>query len=79
MTRACILFLVVTIVYTYGQSDRKSSLTFVIDVTTSMKDVITKVEQHSNDIFDAVLESNEPYIENFVLVTFADIGKFVCM
>lgn len=72
------LFLILAVVYTNGQNDRKSSLTFVIDVTKSMRTVIKQVEEHANAIFDAVLESSEPYIENFVLTTFADPGKCNC-
>lgn len=56
--------------------DEKSSLTFVIDDTGSMTDDIRQVKIGANAIFDTVLDSNESQIENFVLVTFNDPGKF---
>lgn len=75
MTLACIIFFIISIVCINGQNDRKSSLTFVIDVTNSMEIVRKQVEQHANVIFDTVAASNNSFIDNFVLVTFADTGK----
>ncbi|XP_038218714.1 hemicentin-1-like [Zerene cesonia] len=53
-------------------SEVKGSLTFVIDDTGSMDPEIRKLILKSRQVFEAVLKSNSPAIENFVLVTFND-------
>ncbi|CAK1542611.1 unnamed protein product [Leptosia nina] len=52
--------------------DNKVSLTFVIDDTYSMDKEIEQVKARTNEVFDAVLDTNSSLIENFVLVTFND-------
>lgn len=52
----------------------KSSLTFVIDDTGSMWNDIDQVKEKTNEVFDAVLNSNASKIDDFVLVTFNDPG-----
>ncbi|CAG9571838.1 unnamed protein product [Danaus chrysippus] len=48
------------------------SLTFVIDDTGSMSDDIDQVKARTNEVFDAVLNSNASKIDEFLLVTFND-------
>ncbi|KAI8440936.1 hypothetical protein MSG28_009233 [Choristoneura fumiferana] len=55
-----------------GRSELKSSLTFVIDDTGSMRNDISQVKHGANAIFDTVMNSNASQIEDFVLVTFND-------
>ncbi|XP_061380842.1 hemicentin-1-like isoform X2 [Danaus plexippus] len=56
----------------------KSSLTFVIDDTGSMWNDIDQVKEKTNEVFDAVLNSNASKIDDFVLVTFNDPDAKVC-
>lgn len=69
-------FLCVIINEIKGKSNLKSSLTFVIDDTGSMKNDISAVKRNAYDIFDTVLKSEASQIEDFVLVTFNDPGEF---
>ncbi|XP_045505024.1 hemicentin-1-like [Colias croceus] len=55
-------------------SELKSSLTFVIDDTASMKDEIDQVKLRTKEVFEAVLNTKNSDIDNFVLVTFNDPG-----
>lgn len=74
------IFLVYSLLHANGH-DQKSSLTFVIDDTGSMGDDIAQVISKTNEVFDAVLKANSSKIDEFVLVTFNDPGKydFLCI
>lgn len=60
-----------------SEKDEKSSLTFVIDDTGSMWNDIQQVKMGVNDIFEAVLNSKDSQIENYILITFNDPGKLI--
>lgn len=60
MVLKCLFLLVFVYVFSVCESDKaKSSLTFVIDDTGSMSNDIDEVKRRANDIFDAVLNSEE--------------------
>lgn len=58
-------------------ADQKSRFAFVIDDTYSMASDIAEVKSKTKLIFDTVRKSAESHIENFILVTFNDPGKFI--
>lgn len=56
----------------------KTSLTFVIDVTGSMWDNIEAVQKAMKEVVRKAQSSSvKPY--NYILVTFNDPGKYVCV
>ncbi|XP_072945605.1 hemicentin-1-like [Epargyreus clarus] len=57
--------------YSYGYSDSKINVAFVIDDTSSMRDDIYEVKKKTQYIFD-VMKNNNSQIENFILITFND-------
>ena len=73
-----VLIVQTCVVYVQGQIT-KSSLTFVIDYTKSMKEEVNLLKEGIDKIFDKVCSSNTSQIENFVLVTFNDTGKCPCL
>ncbi|XP_052744751.1 hemicentin-1 [Bicyclus anynana] len=52
--------------------ETKVSLTFVIDNTYSMNEDIEEVKRRTDDVFNAVLNSNISLIDEFIIVTFND-------
>ncbi|XP_047998401.1 hemicentin-2-like isoform X1 [Leguminivora glycinivorella] len=62
---------------TVSSSDVKSSLTFVIDATSSMSDDVKEVSNAVDGILDAVSNSSSSPVGEFVLVTFENEPKLV--
>lgn len=54
----------------------KNSLTFVIDDTASMHEDIKQAKEASHAILDIAIRSESSQIENFILVTFNDPGRW---
>lgn len=59
-----------------GKSDLKSSLTFLIDDTGSIVNDIIAVKYYASEIFDTVSTLYASKIEDFVLITFNNLGEF---
>lgn len=55
-----------------GVINRPSSLTFVIDITSSMKEDIAKVKKSTSAILREVVDKRNVLVQNFVLVPFHD-------
>ncbi|XP_013171391.1 PREDICTED: hemicentin-2-like [Papilio xuthus] len=69
-----ILVLTILICPIFSQKVINSSLIFVIDRTSSMSKDIKNVLKSADGLFDAVVNSNQSDVDNFIIVTFGDPG-----